>query len=159
MTRSTRWGWSAAIVVAALLIGVAIARAQSSQPRGDVVITRVDPDAVSKPFPLLSPGGGTLRVGGVYEISFVGITYVPGLGPRPRLFVMLDNIYADGWIQVEYGDGVKDKGAPNAELDPVVTLPGSVSLTNAQWLIHYTSIAAVSPRLNAVGPMAEFWPE
>jgi hypothetical protein len=31
--------------------------------------------------------------------------------------------------------------------------------TPVLWRIHYTSIAALSPRLNAIGPMSQYWPD
>jgi hypothetical protein len=142
-----------------LLIGIAIARAQSSAGREDVSIRRVDPNAVTEPFPVIA-STGPIQKGGLYELSFTSPMYVPGLGNRQRLFVEVRQIIRDGWLQVEYGDTIKDKGATNAEIDPPVILPDNgVPPTSALLTIHYTAIAAMSPALNASSPQARFWPE
>jgi hypothetical protein len=144
----------AGIVVCAVSLARAQARAGDS-----VTISHIEPDSSSRPFPVLS-SVGTIQPTGIYEIYFNGSVYVPGLGQRGKLFVLVESMSPDGWIHVQYGDEIREKGSLGASL-VAVELPDDdvVPRTNVQWLLHYNAIAAVSPKLNVNGAEARYWPE
>jgi hypothetical protein len=102
---------------------------------------------------------GTIRPGAIYELYFNGSLYVPVLGMRDRLFARVHDVSPDGWIAIEYGDELKDRGSDNASVVAVELSNDVVPHTPVLWRIHYTSIAALSPRLNATGPMSQYWPD
>jgi hypothetical protein len=162
-----RWSWLAASVVLLGIIGVSVAFAHA-QPRSgensNVTIVRVEPDALSRPFPVASAGGmSAIKMDGVYEIYFNGTVFVPGLGPRQKLFVHVTGFGPDGWITVVFGDGIENKGMSDARVIAVepridVQPPGPI-----EWRLFYASIAGVSPPLNPTGvtgiAAAQRWPE
>jgi hypothetical protein len=146
--------------VVAVVVACAVSLARAQGRAGDsVTISHIEPDSSSRPFPVLS-SVGTIQPAGLYEIYFNGGVYVPGLGPREKLFVLVESMSPDGWIHVQYGDEIREKGSSNASL-VAVELPDDdvVPRTNVRWLVHHTAIAAVSPKLNVNGAEARYWPE
>jgi hypothetical protein len=157
------WTWLGASVVIGFIAGAVAFPFAQERASDTISIRHIEPDPSSRPFPLLDArGGSTIEVGGVYEIYFNGSVYVPGLGPRQKLFISTEAIAPDGWLRVIFGDEVKDKGMSNAHVIPIDVPADVVPPAPFEWRLHYTAIAAVSPKLNASGvdsSVAQHWPE
>ena len=157
----TRWPVISAAIAAGFLAGaVAFPRAQQSRS-DNVVVTKIEPGALTEPLPVLSARRPPIQVGGVYEIYFNNLVYVPGLGPRPKLFVQVSSMSADGWYDVTFGDEVENKGRTDARV-VAVSVPDLDPQVVLHWRLYYASIAAASPNLNTSGIDAlalQHWPE
>jgi hypothetical protein len=159
-----RWSVVSAAVVVGFLAGAVVFPRAQERISESVSVRHIDPDAGSRPLPLLSPGPSphaVLHDGGVYEIYFNGPVYVPGLGPRQKLFVLILSTSVDGWYKVGFGDTIENKGQSDAHVVPVYA-PDLEPQTALQWNIYYASIAAASPDLNASGVDSvklQHWPE
>jgi hypothetical protein len=152
-----------AAVAAGFLAG-AVAFPVAQERVSDVTIRHIELDGGSRPLPVLNPlpaQSAAMHDGGVYEVYFNNPLYVPGLGPRQKLFITVVSIAPDGWYSVVFGDEVENKGQTNARVVPVLT-PDMEPAAALNWRLYYTSIAAVSPNL-AVGGIEGFplqhWPE
>lgn len=156
----TRWPVISAAVAAGFVAG-AFAFPQAQQRSDSVVVTKIEPGALTEPLPVLNLRRPPIETGGVYEVYFNGLVYVPGLGARPKLFVQVSSISADGWYDVTFGDAVENKGRTDAHVLPV-SAPDLEPPPVLHWHVYYTSIAAVSPNLATSGIDAialQHWPE